>query len=218
MEKSRKNYVLIGYQRSGTTWLSMHFRRYYGKEKSLGEWFGETTKISFQEKISFLEDERKKGEEYFIKWMVHQIQNCSEWWNEFYKDYEKIKLLNLNVWDIFLSETYQRHIKWTYTNLWMEKEFNMTNFSVDLKWIKQFVQQYIEYLKFRNYNTIFNYDKITDEYVMNYLGNEEYKFIKIYRKDYEKYLIEDVELIKNCLIKELEKNGINCLQNGKIKL
>lgn len=209
------NYTLIGYQRSGTTWLCQHFRIYYGKEKWLDEYF--SREKNFNNKISFLENERKNNNEYFVKWIVHQVQECQDWWNEFYKDFEKIKLLNKNVWRIFLSESYLRFNNYeSDPNLWRHKDYYIKPFSVDRNWIKQFAKQYSDYIMFSNYNTLFDIDKITDEYVMDYLGNIEYKYKKQFKHDYEGKLNQDVELTKEILKNELKQYNITLLNNGRI--
>jgi len=211
-----KNYTLIGYQRCGTTWLSLHFKTYYGKPNFLGEYFSQET--NFDNKISFLENERKQNNEYFIKWIIWQIKECEDWWNNFYKNFEKIKILNRNAWRIFLSESYLRYNNYkSDPNLWQHKDYNMKKFSVDIEWIKQFANQYNQYIMFSNYDTIFDVDKITDEYVSNYLGNSNIKYERFVH-NYEDYLQQDLDLTKEIFISELKKFGITCLQSGKIEL
>lgn len=237
-----KHYVLIGYPRSGTAWLATHFREYY-KENYIGEFFSINVdkqnrkfnalkhysiddkilnSLEYKDHLSFLEEERGKGNEYYIKYMVHQIEKInskySNWWDNFYNNFEKIKLLNKNVWRIFLSESYQQSIDWNNSSIWKDRDYILKPFSIRLDRISSFAKTYARYINYNNYNTLFDYDEITDEYVATHLGNLKFRHRQRFVHDYESYLQQDVELIKDILKKELEKNGLTYLQNDKIKI
>lgn len=219
-----KNYILIGYPRTGTSWIGSHFIKYYGKSNYLGEYFSEINdEQSYIEKVSFLEKEREiSGEEYYIKYMVYQIkeieQYYSNWFNTFYKNFEKIKLLNRNVWRIFLSQYYQLQNNKFESHNWKIPNYKLKSFSVNLNQIKKFAKDYSDFYHYNNYDTLFDYDKIDDEYIMKYLGTKTFKKRTRYVHDYENFLLGDIDLIKDNLIAELKKFGIICLQNGKIEL
>ena len=117
------NYVLIALPKTASSWVKNHFKQ-LERQKFLGEYFspdnmqpGTFKKDYNQLKIDFLEESRVKGTEYFIKYMVEQIDNFPDWFTTFYKDYEKIKLLNTDVWRVFLSYGYQCYIGWNNTGL-----------------------------------------------------------------------------------------------------
>jgi len=232
-----KNYTLIGFPRTGTAWFKYHFREYYGNSNYLGEYFSkfEYTHIEnnvyykvrrnqssqrYSKKISFLNSERINNNEYYIKYMVHHIneldENFPNWWNEFYKDYEKIKVLNKNVWRIFLSNSYQDYTKWKKTGNWKVKNFKLEKFYTSFEYIQIFCKLYNDYINFDRYDVLFDVNKIDNDFVMNYLNNNTYVNKPRYIHDYEKYLISDIDLVKEELKKELKKYNLEFLDNGKI--
>lgn len=67
---------------------------------------------SIELKINFLEEQRKKGIEYSYKINPIDIHNLNlkDWFDEFYKDWEKIILHRRNKWNPFLSFVVQNHL------------------------------------------------------------------------------------------------------------
>lgn len=69
---------------------------------------------SIELKIKFLEEQRKKGIEYshkvipihFMEYNMH-YQSIRDWFDEFYKDWEKVILHRKNKWNPFLSHVVQ---------------------------------------------------------------------------------------------------------------
>ena len=64
---------------------------------------------SIELKIKFLEEQRKKGIEYSYKVNPIDIHNFNikDWFDEFYKDWEKVILDRRNKWNPFLSYVVQ---------------------------------------------------------------------------------------------------------------
>lgn len=67
---------------------------------------------SIELKIKFLEEQRKKGIEYSYKINPIDIHNLNlkDWFDEFYKDWEKIILHRRNKWNPFLSYVVQNQL------------------------------------------------------------------------------------------------------------
>lgn len=67
---------------------------------------------SIELKINFLKEQRKKGIEYSYKINPIDIHNLNlkDWFDEFYKDWEKIILHRRNKWNPFLSFVVQNHL------------------------------------------------------------------------------------------------------------
>ena len=217
-----KNYILIAYPRTGTSWLGGHFIQYYGKSNYLGEFFSEVyDEQSYIEKVSFLEKEREiNGEEYYIKYMLYQIKDIEQyypnWFDTFYKNFKKIKLLNKNVWRIFLSQQYQLQNHKFESNSWKIPDYKLKQFSINLNQIKKFVKDYSDFFHYDKHNILFDYDKIDDDYMMKYLGTKTFRKRNRYIHDYESFLLSDIDLIKDNLKKEFQKYNIELLDNGKI--
>lgn len=217
-----KNYILIGYPRTGTSWLGTHFIEYYGKPNYLGEYFSEINDDqSYVQKVSFLEKERELNrEEYYIKYLFYQMKEIEQfypnWFDNFYKDFEKVKLLNKNVWRIFLSQHYQLENDKFESGSWKIPDYKLKQFSVNLNQIKKFAKDYSDFYYYSKYNTLLDYDKIDDEYMMKYLGTKTYRKRNRYIHDYESFLLGDINLIKDSLKKEFEEYNIKMLDNGKI--
>ena len=67
---------------------------------------------SIESKINFLENKRKRGYEYSHKVLAEDIDNLEikNWFDEFYKDWEKIILHRKDKWNPFLSRVVQTNI------------------------------------------------------------------------------------------------------------
>jgi len=230
-DKKIYDYILIGFPRTGTTWIGRYFKFY--NNNNLGEYFsiGEL----YKENIKFLNSEREKGNEYYIKYLSHQLQYLNEiapgWHDDFYKNYTKIKLINTNVWRIFLSYFYQHDVfvkngLLTNTRIW-EKDYEVQKFSIHSKnkiseydEIQRFVKRYVDYIRYNNYDLLWNIKDITHEFLVDFL---ELNLITTKKQswfvhDYESKLLDDVEMLHDTLRYEFKKYGINYLQNGHIEL
>jgi len=108
--------------------------------------------LSIELKIKFLEEQRKKEIEYSHKVISIDIhdQNIKDWFDEFYKDWEKIILHRRNKWNPFLSYVVQNHLGWpdetthSYRNDPVEekiisrlKPFYITHEDIEFFWYNQ---------------------------------------------------------------------------------
>lgn len=218
--------ILIANYRTGSTWVSEYGSRspgfynlkyLYGDDYPYGsELFRVDCYENFTSNKKDLEIERGEGREYFIKIMVKQLQNkyakhfeLLEWYKQFYKNTEKIKLYNNNVWQIFLSESYQDFINWEYAHYYeMENYIPAFPYTVDTNIIARFAEKYANYMKFDLYDTLLDFNDLTEEMLSSY-----FKVDKIDRRhnkiNYEENMTNDPIILKNMLHNELKKNGLN---------
>jgi hypothetical protein len=207
------NYVLIAHPRTASSWVKNHFQQ-LESQKFLGEYFspdnmqpGTFKKDYNQLKIDFLEESRVKGTEYFIKYMVEQIDNFPDWFTTFYKDYEKIKLLNTDVWGVFLSYGYQCYIGWNNTGLY-KRPTEIKEFNIFLPVIQTFAKSYSQYIRYDNYDTLFDIKDISTKTILKHIGIPQYDIkSKRHVHNYELKLKQNIEMTKLFLKDELRKNN-----------
>lgn len=116
-----KRKILLTLARSGSSWVQQYVNEYnkinfkmnalqdqfegfefFNKDNII---FNNITFNSLQEKIYFLEAERLSGKEYSIKVFLDQIEDNHEWFFNFYKDWEIIKLTRRDLFKQFISYT-----------------------------------------------------------------------------------------------------------------
>ena len=119
-------YIVISHPRCGSTFLHEYTNAY---NVNLGAQ-GITTSAEFfnsrwdtfnpinhvfsnlSDKIQFLEKERNKGREYSVKVQAYQVETIRPWFDEFYKNWDRLILLKKNRWRAFLSYQIQSSLKW----------------------------------------------------------------------------------------------------------
>jgi hypothetical protein len=69
---------------------------------------------SWNQKVKFLKKERKLGRNYSYKAAIKDIQDI-EWFKDFYKDYDVIKIKRGNLWDQYVSYIIQDRNNWNHS-------------------------------------------------------------------------------------------------------
>lgn len=188
-----------------------------GKYEAATEFFVPLTKfnVPYEYRMNLLERERSEGREYFLKYMVdHLYQNDAlvfNWYKNFYKKTEKVKLYNHDAWRVFLSWSYQQYCGWDWACFWKSKDYK-PNFPYTVKpaWIYKFAKQYVDYIKFDVYDTSLNFHDLNDDILYDFFGIKKEQYRTKKREtilDYESNLLS-ADNIKNILHHELKNNGL----------
>lgn len=173
---------------------------------SIGDNFSST-----ELKIKFLEEQRKKEIEYSYKVNPIDIYNLNikDWFDEFYKDWEKILLHRRNKWNPFLSYVVQDHLAVGYGQGWWPEDttHSKLNNPIEEKIISRLKPFYIthENIEFFWYNQdlldtwdgtkIYLEDHMPDAHnsLCSYFNiNIPQRIFKI-KLDYEKYVLNLAE-------------------------
>lgn len=90
-----------------------------------------------EKRIEFLESEREKGNEYYLKIHVNHLEesNIKEWFYDFYKNDTIVFMKRRNLWEWFLSYNYQYQTNWK--QFWMDegetpKQIESNNFDINV--------------------------------------------------------------------------------------
>ena len=190
---------------------STEFLNYRNTSFNIGDNFS-----SIELKIKFLEEQRKKGIEYshkvipvhFMKHNMHYL-DIRDWFDEFYKNWEKVILHRKNKWNPFLSYVVQDNLKeqlgnsdWkdkftqSYRNDPVEKRiisnlkpFYITHYHIEYFWYHE------DLLNTWNGTKIYLEDHMPDAHnsLCSYFNvNMPQKIFKI-KLDYEKYVLNLTE-------------------------
>lgn len=185
----KKPAILLYTPRSGSHWVLRYMRKYNEENFNFfyidhpqhgGELFNKTLTYlekriyntekntlivnrkrsvdSWDKKVSFLTKERKKGVNYSYKTKIEDIQDI-DWFREFYKDYDIIKLKRRNLWNQFVSYVIQDHNNWNHS--YKPKYYN--SFLVDEKRITQWLNTHKKYDNIILETEILYYELLTDE-------------------------------------------------------
>lgn len=197
--------MIISHARCGSTFLHSYIRKananqYGGIELKMSSEFFNRKWTSFfpikaefnsvSEKRIFLEKERALGREYSVKVLAYQVQHFRKWFDEFYKDWDKIILLRKDIWRAFLSYEIQSYLEWnvrTTHNRQEEMVANLNRFKIDIsrvnKWF--FEYQLLETHKgVRLYLEDLSHEMLADLFDVKFTE----KYTK-YTLDYEPYII-----------------------------
>lgn len=212
-------YIVISHPRCGSTFLHEYVNHY---NQNLGA-KGITTSAEFfnsrwntfepinyvfsnlDDKMQFLEKERNIGQEYSVKVQAYQVENIRPWFDEFYKDWDRLILLKKDRWRAFLSYQIQSSLKWnkrTTHNRQEEMIDKLEPFLIKDEKVKFWFKEYnlLETHKgIRLYHEDLNHDVLCDIFGVNI----ENKF-KRYDLDYEPYII-NLDEIKTTF-RKLENN------------
>lgn len=209
-------HIVISHARCGSTYLHSYVRK---ANKAIpimpsSEFFNsrwskfepiEREFNNLKEKINFLEKERIEGREYSIKVLAYQVKNCREWFDEFYKDWNKIILLRKDRWRAYLSYEIQSYLKWntrTTHNRQDEMVSNLKPFLVNVNRVKWWFEEYT-LLETHKGSKIYledvSHELLCDVFDVDF----EEKFQK-YTIDYEPYIINLNEI--NSEFHRLESN------------
>lgn len=220
--------VLVCHFRTGSSWVSGYARQSPWTHKlwemdpryeNIGsEYFAEFDSlkdISIQQRIDVLKDERSKGKEYYLKIQIpHMLEDYHpiilDFYKDFYKNTNKIKLYNRDAWRVFLSWSYQEFHKWFMSDYYHYKEYKALYFRTTDENLEKFAKTYSDYIKFDIYDEAFNYHNLTEDFLQEYFCTEKYK-IKMGSKidNYENYLLQDPNELKNKLYQLLKNNGLH---------
>lgn len=170
-----KKRIMLANPRTGSSWVQMYINRYnkhrFGmtsvRDRYEGsELFdfdnvdfvvdGEMIQLrNFDQKIEFLRARRAMGVEYSIKIFYDQIEHRLPWFEEFYSDWEVIKLTRKDAFSQFMS--YIMH-----TPSFLE----MVEIDLD-HGLKRFVEDFMSYYyrmeDFDHYDHHFVYEELTDD-------------------------------------------------------
>lgn len=212
-------YIVISHPRCGSTFLHAYTNAY---NVNLGAQ-GITTSAEFfnsrwdtfnpinhvfsnlYDKMQFLEKERNKGQEYSIKVQAYQVETIRPWFDEFYKDWDRLILLKKDRWRAFLSYQIQSSLKWdgrTTHNREKEMIDKLKPFLIKEEKINIWFREYNllkDHKGIRLYHEDLNHDLLCDIFGVNIQN----KF-KQYELDYEPYII-NLDEIKTAFHK-LENN------------
>jgi hypothetical protein len=231
----KKPVIIHGFARSGTSWIQQHVIKYNvqnfntrvirsaGRDKSNEIFDTNITKFvcyekhysnivkkiklsTTDDKINFLEDERKKGIEYTYKPKSDHIYEIQDWFKDFYKDWEIIKVVRNNKWEQFISWAIQSENDWNMKHLYQNRkkinEYNLDWFLSVLRldvnvfdklWIYEDIDGNEEFLKdYFNVDVQPRYNHIKRR--NNYPNNiKNYKEIKeLFDKKYKQFLLENM--------------------------
>jgi hypothetical protein len=212
-------YIVISHPRCGSTFLHEYTNAY---NVNLGAQ-GITTSAEFfnsrwgtfnpidrifsnlNDKMQFLEKERNKGQEYSVKVQAYQVETIRPWFDEFYKDWDRLILLKKDRWRAFLSYQIQSSLKWdgrTTHNREKEMIDKLKPFLIKEEKINIWFREYNllkDHKGIRLYHEDLNHDLLCDIFGVNIQN----KF-KQYELDYEPYII-NLDEIKTAFHK-LENN------------
>mgnify|MGYP000851896490 FL=1 len=213
--------MIISHARCGSTFLDMYVKR--ANEKFYGlNVLGPSTEFfnvrwnafytqyepsyhlhhlpilnSVSEKSTFLENERTFGREYSVKVLAYQVKNYREWFDEFYKDWDKIILLRKDRWRAYLSYEIQSYLKWnvrTTHNRQDEMVSNLKPFLVNVNRVKWWFEEYTlseTHKGSKIYLEDVSHDSLCD--MFNIYCDPHYKEYTI---DYEPYIL-NLDIIKS---------------------
>jgi hypothetical protein len=201
-------YIIISHARCGSTYLNEYVKRanraipiapsaeFFNRRWSRFETI-EPTLENLKEKINFLEKERIEGREYSVKVLAYQVKTCREWFDKFYKDWDKIILLRKDRWRAFLSYEIQSYLKWnsrTTHNRQDEMISNLKPFLIDLPRVKRWFDEYI-LLETHKGSRIYLED-ISHDSLCNFFNLDFKQNFHKYTTDYEPYILnlEEIKL------------------------
>lgn len=209
--------IVISLHRTGSTWIShyaaAHFKNpprptdpfFFKKAKELvgnqnpwtQEWLSMLCDV-YGVDVALLIVENY-NEKHFLKIHTSQIyrHNIDDWFRDFYKNYNKIKVINKNAWRMFTSKIFAFN----------KVEKNIKNLKL---FLDVFVKDYTFYINYDFYDYTINYNEIDHDWLnAHFKCHLEYK--KNVKKDYEKLLqdrgINYVQL-KRELYESLKSNGL----------
>jgi len=196
-----KRKILLTLARSGSSWVQQYITEHnkkYFQMNYLQDQFGgveffnkENIKfdnlsfISLEDKINFLESERLAGREYSIKVFLDQIENYHDWFFNFYKDWEIIKLTRRELFNQFISYTCHT------------PEFHDLFFKELVTGQKGFIKDFLKWQDLLNLvqtDSHLVYEDLTDEFLSSYFKvSINYNFISHKSNiDYtKKFLLHD---------------------------
>lgn len=198
-------YKLVSHPRFGTTWMARYIHR-YNLDNGMSEPFRGAPSLEFlndrfydvcklnnfdvpnftwEEKVQFLEDERVKGIEHCYKVHAYSIKDV-EWFNEFYKDWNVIKLDRKDLWRAFLSYQVMSSLQWDpfacHNQTIIENKINM--FEIPLEKIDYWFKDYITLEKIKGVKIY--YEDLNDDQLIGMFGKTQ-PLQKI-TMDYEVYV------------------------------
>lgn len=221
-----QHHILVAFPRTGSTWVTNYgiqspWTNKLGKNTGSGvyEPFTNVDKITLAEMmqhcqttIDFLKNERLAGKEYFIKIMVKDINDydLSNFYDNFYSSTNKIKLINKDVWRIFLSYCYHDYMDWLDADYYLSDDYKPQYFEIPTYVIDLFAQTYTRFVNFDKYDTIWDYDNLTDDYLHDFFkASKKYPRTKYnIIENYEDYLLQDEDMLKNKLHHYLKEYGL----------
>jgi hypothetical protein len=163
--------ILVTFPRFGSTWIQKYINKYnadnYGA-KDLYDFFGKKNLGTTLEKITFLETERAKGQEYSIKYFTYHEPVLLGWTKEFYKKHTVIKLIREDVYGAFLSYITQYQTGWKYHNAKSPNDLTIYNkeckdLNIDQRAIDEWFNRYRTFINFKDYDQ----EMIYEDFVPN---------------------------------------------------
>jgi len=204
-------YIVISHPRCGSTFLHEYVNEY---NLNLGA-KGITTSAEFfnsrwdtfepidylfsniDDKMRFLEKERNKGQEYSVKVQAYQVEKIRPWFDEFYKNWDRLILLKKDKWRAFLSYQIQSYLRWegrTTHNREREMISKLKPFFVEKEKVQVWLWQYNllnSHTGIRLYHEDLNHDLLCNLFDIDI----EERFTR-YELDYEPYIINLDEIKK----------------------
>ncbi len=213
-----KPVVLFSVPRSGSTWVQEYVSEYnqnFGFKKIIPYEFlnsdfmsfkiktKECSFKSFSEKIDFLNSNKIS-----FKLHLNQILD-TEWANNYFKEFYKIKLLRKNHWEQFVSYTIQAHNNWNH-----KKEYNnVINVSADdiIIFINLLETCYKQNI---NYDKVFYYEDLSTDFLEKFFNikcNSKFmlsNFEVNNRRNRYSFNIENYDSIKDLFYSLLSKSTL----------
>lgn len=137
--------------------------------------------------------------EYFLKIHTSQIyrHDIDDWFREYYKNYNKVKIINKNSWRMFTSKIFAFNTE----------EYNLKHLN---ELFDKFVKDYTFYINYDFYDYTINYNEIDHDW-LNFHFNCNLEYEENIKENYEKRLSDrgiDYVQLKRGLYESLKSNGL----------
>lgn len=186
--------IVISLHRTGSTWISRYASANFAKPPRPTDPYFYLKAKQFignlnpwtQEWLSMLCDVygvdvallivENYDKEYFLKIHTSQIyrHDIDDWFREYYKNYNKVKIINKNSWRMFTSKIFAFN----------EEEKNLKHLN---KLMDKFVEDYIYYLNYDFYDCVIDYNLINHDW-LNFHFNCNLEYEENIKENYEKRL------------------------------
>lgn len=197
--------ILVTFPRSGSSWVQKFVNKYNTinyNAKDLYDYFGKKVEGTVNQKIDFLNTERKSGQEYSVKYFTYHKPVNTQWFKDFYKDSAIIKLNRKDKYRAFLSYIAQYVTGWRFHN--PKKIGDVNLFSEVCKELiapeeamKEWFERYKSFVEYNNHVEEWVYEELSHNYLCNKLNISNVDIRDSYSSiNYEKRIININEVKK----------------------